>query len=407
MKTRHLFTHDVRPGRLYRISEAPDNVMLDLTRRCNLHCAFCYNPVEDRDRGDPPTATVETILRALANWGVREVLYLGGEPTLHADFEPLLELGATLGLSQRIVTNGGRIDRRRARRLAEWDVEVGVSLHGAAPDVHDHLTGSPGAFARALRGLNALITSGTGVFVQYSPTRLDESGLKALAALLHQRYGAAIRFIDVNRLLPYGQGRSNEKDVFLDEDGWWAVLRAVGQLVCAGWKVRVESVPRCWIRHRATTDKLDRETMAAILASLRPCYMGVSQLAFDPQGRMKLCPGGPPVGPSILENDPRDLWREHPLLVERRNLLFLPEACVDYETGHLCKEFYECGGGCRSAAGVTPGAADPLAPRVEGYLDSIGLSSSSRGTTGRLVVHHSPRSLVSSPLRSARQSSQT
>ena len=360
MKTRHLFTHEVRPGRLYRISEAPDNVMLDLTWRCDLHCAFCYNAVDDRHRGDPPAETLEAILSILADWGVREVLYLGGEPTLHPDFEPLLELGVFLGLCQRMVTNGGRIDGRCARRLAQWDVEVGVSLHGAEPAVHDRLTGSPGSFARSLRGLDSLVEAGAGVFVQYSPTRVDRSGIEAVAGLIHGRYGKAIRFIDVNRLLPYGRGGSSGKEVFLDEDGWWAVLCAVGKLAAAGWKVKVESVPRCWIRSRAEADGLDEATLDAILASLRPCYMGVNQLAFDPQGCMKLCPGGPPVGPSILEADPRVLWREHPLLVERRGLRFLTKACVDYETGFLCTEFYECGGGCRAAAGIIPGAADPL-----------------------------------------------
>ncbi len=125
----------------------------------------------------------------------------------------------------------------------------------------------------------------------------------------------------------------------------------------------VESVPRCWIRDRSEADSLDTDELEAILSTLRPCYMGVNQLAFDPEGRLKLCPGGPPLGPSILEGDPRGLWKEHALLVERRELRFLPVECVDYERRQLCDEFYECGGGCRSAAGVVPGAADPLGPQ--------------------------------------------
>ena len=70
MKTKHLFTHDVRPGRLYQIPDAPDNVMLDLTWRCDHKCAFCYNPIEYRKNGDPPGETSKNIIRALAGWGV-------------------------------------------------------------------------------------------------------------------------------------------------------------------------------------------------------------------------------------------------------------------------------------------------------------------------------------------------
>ncbi len=362
MKTRHLFTHDVRPGHLYRIPEAPDNVMLDLTWACNHRCVFCYNPAANSRRGHPPTATTEAILRVLAEWGVREVLYLGGEPTLHPGFDEIIDLGASLELEQRVVTNGGRIDQQRARHLAELGVEVGVSLHGSEAAIHDGLTKVPGSFQQAMQGLDELVTGGAGVFVQYSPTRLDEDGLPALAELLGRRWDSVIRFIDVNRLLPYGEGRGNGRDVVVDEEGWWEVLRDAGRLGGGGWRMRVESVPRCWVRTRAEGNSLDADVLEAILSTLRPCYIGGNQLALDPEGRLKLCPGGPPLGPSILEGDPRRLWKEHPLLVERRELRFLPEECVDYEMGRLCDEFYECGGGCRAAAGVQPGAADPLGP---------------------------------------------
>ena len=360
MKTKHLFTHDVRPGRLYQIPDAPGNVMLDLTWRCDHKCAFCYNPVENRKNGDPPGETSKNIIRTLAGWGVHEILYLGGEPTLHSDFDTILELGASLGLKQRIVTNGGHINKRRAKLMAELNVETGVSLHSAKPDIHDRLTGYRGAYSKATQSLDNMASAGVKVFIQYSPTQLDEAGLKPLANLLDHRYGDFICFLDVNRLLPYGEGAKEASNCFLDEDGWWETLQMVGWLAGEGKEVRVESVPHCWILNRSESNRLEKKIVDALLNCFRPCYMGISQLAFDPAGQFKLCPGGPPVGPSILEVDPYTMWREHSLLVERRALSFLHKACVNYETGHLCIRFYECGGGCRSAAGKMPGAADPL-----------------------------------------------
>jgi len=360
MKTKHLFTHDVRPGKLYQIPDAPDNVMLDLTWRCDHKCAFCYNPVENRKDGDPSGETSQDIIRTLAGWGVNEILYLGGEPTLHSDFETILELGASLGLKQRIVTNGGHIDKRRAKLMAGLNVEVGVSLHSARPYIHDRLTGARGAYLKVMQSLDTLASAGVSVFIQYSPTQLDEAGLKPLANLLDRCYGDFICFLDVNRLLPYGEGSKEATNFFLDEDGWWETLEVVGRLASEDKEVRVESVPYCWILNRAEFNGLEKKVVDALLKCFRPCYMGISQLAFDPVGKFKLCPGGPPVGPSILDVDPYIMWREHPLLVERRALSFLHNECVNYKTGHLCDRFYECAGGCRSAAGEMPGAADPL-----------------------------------------------
>jgi MoaA/NifB/PqqE/SkfB family radical SAM enzyme len=122
MKTKHLFTYDIRPGHLFHIPDCPDNVMFDLTWACNYHCSFCYNPRGNSKLGHPPWATTKTILHKLAEWGVKEVLYLGGEPTLHPKFDDVIELGSRLGLSQRVVTNASRIRERRAQLLAANDV---------------------------------------------------------------------------------------------------------------------------------------------------------------------------------------------------------------------------------------------------------------------------------------------
>jgi MoaA/NifB/PqqE/SkfB family radical SAM enzyme len=334
--------------------------MLDLTWRCNQKCAFCYNPTEYNEHSDPSGETLREIIGALAAWGVREILYLGGEPMLHPDFDSLLELGAALGLKQRVVTNGSRLGEHRAQLLAEFSAEVGISLHSAKQDIHDRLTGSRGSFSRAMRSLDALALAGVDVFVQYSPTRLDVEGLDPLATMLSHRHGGLVRFIDVNRLLPYGEGSREGRKLVLDEDGWWNVLQTMGRLASEGLEMRVESVPHCWVLKCANSSGLGQAVVDALLSCIRPCYMGISQLAFDPEGHFKLCPGGPPIGPSILEVNPNTMWREHPLLAERRALSFLSEKCVNYETGHLCKRFYECGGGCRSAAGIIPAAADPL-----------------------------------------------
>ena len=360
MKTKHLFTYDIRPGHLFRIPDCPDNVMFDLTWKCNYRCLFCYILHKDRNLGHPPWEVTEAILHKLAKWGVREVLYLGGEPMLHPEFDAVIELGSRLGLSQRVVTNASRINKARAHLLAAHDVEVGVSLHSANGSVHNHLTGTRQGFQKATEGLSLLIGAGARCFVQYSPTRLDPGGLAGLGKFLRACYGEAVRFIDVNRLLPFGEAAHDKAQVVLDEGGWWNALKIVGELVLSGWTLRVESVPHCWVRERAASEGLRNEIVEAILSSLRPCHMGINQLAFNPIGRVKLCPGGPSTAHGIVDSVSIRWWKEHPALVARRSLSFLPQACLDYESRKICSQFYNCLGGCRSASGQSAGDFDPL-----------------------------------------------
>lgn len=279
---------------------------------------------------------------------------------LHPKFDDAIELGSRLGLSQRVVTNGSRINERRAQLLAMHNVEVGVSLHSANTSVHNTLSGTRQGFQRATKALALLTDAGVGSFVQYSPTRIDPGGLKYLADLLRGRYGDGIGFIDVNRLLPFGEAAQDKGQTVLDAEGWWNALKSVGELVCTGWTVRVESVPHCWVCDRASIEGLQDEITEAILSSLRPCYMGINQLALDPWGFIKACPGGPPTSLGLLESASNQLWKEHPALVSRRVLSFLPRACLDYESRKICPQFYDCLGGCRSASGQATPDCDPL-----------------------------------------------
>ena len=360
MKRDRLFTYDVRPGRLFRIPECPDNVMLDLTWRCNYRCSFCYNPSDLRKHADPPFELTASILRRLAAWGVREVLYLGGEPMLHARFDAVIELGAALRLSQRVVTNGSAIDEARARLLEVHNVEVGVSLHSADRNVHNHLTGGRQGWEKATAGLGLLIDHGVRRFVQYSPSRLEPRGLVELGRFLRSRYGGLVRCIDVNRLLPFGEAAHDKAEVILPADGWWEVMKIAGELVSSGWTIRVESVPHCWVRQRARSDGLADESVRAILSCIRACHIGVDQLALSPLGMIKLCPGSAATECNLMDGTPSELWRQHPALVARRSYSFLPRECVDFGSATMCASFYDCIGGCRFASGRPSPESDPL-----------------------------------------------
>lgn len=410
MKLTHLQTGIVEPGKLYAIPEAPDNVMLDLTWRCNLRCEFCYNEEVSFARNNPEPNKTAELLKRLSEWGVREVLYLGGEPTLLPSFEDAVGVGSDLGLRQRVVTNGLLMTAALAEHLARHSVEVGVSLQASTASRHDAIAGRPGAFEAAWRAIDGLVEAGCFTWVQYTPTSIDPGGLTIVDASLDRDFPEGVSFLDVNRLLPYGRGADPTRDLVPREAQWWEVMKSIGRLRLTGRGVRVESVPHCWVTEKANRDGLASPLVEAILASIRPCWMGIAQIALDPDGRLKLCPGGPPLGPSIMDSDPTSLWQELPLLVERRKFKFLPPRCVDFQRAEMCDRFYNCAGGCRCAGGVAMGAADPLGPTSESQPSDKGAPSSNFGSgtgSGRADSHQSSRILTSSSFLADTHSRQT
>ena len=62
----------------------------------------------------------------------------GGEPTLRPDFWDLLDYSVAHHVGIKFSTNGVRLDKRAARRLARTDyVDVQISIDGATADVND------------------------------------------------------------------------------------------------------------------------------------------------------------------------------------------------------------------------------------------------------------------------------
>lgn len=362
MKTSHLFTYDFRPEHVYHIPNAPHNVMLDVSYQCNLRCRFCYNHQDQFSRPFSKIDQIKRILDILISWGVKEILYLGGEPLLFPYFADVIHHGSKFDLVQRVVTNGTLVNERIAKLFRRCHVEVGVSLHGIEPASHDLLTRRPGSFLRAVQAMECLEENGVTWFLQYTPTRGD-ARLLPVAQWLLSFFDKNFVFMDINRLLPMGTGAIEQDKLFPTEEEWWQIIRDIALVTEMNISVRVESVPHCWVHSRAKTDGLSEQNIRRILAAIRPCYMAINQIAIDPQGRFKICPGASAFSPSILEIPPQDIWNDHPVLTTRRKLQFLPACCINYSQEVACPNFYACGGGCKMANKKTKptiGSLDPL-----------------------------------------------
>jgi hypothetical protein len=84
---------------------APRTLLIAVTNICNLQCPFCY-----RDLTSPSAWTYESLLefcQQASDWGVLEVAFGGGEPTLFKDWAGFINtLYATSRLCINFTTNG-------------------------------------------------------------------------------------------------------------------------------------------------------------------------------------------------------------------------------------------------------------------------------------------------------------
>jgi MoaA/NifB/PqqE/SkfB family radical SAM enzyme len=133
---------------------APRSLLIAITNICNLTCAFCY-----RDLKSPSAWTYDSLMdfcHGLAEWGVLEVAFGGGEPMLFKNWERFLhELHDTSSLCLNFTTNGMLITDEFLKSIAGKYGAIRVSLY----NTNDYETTIKRLVANGARfGVNWLIT---------------------------------------------------------------------------------------------------------------------------------------------------------------------------------------------------------------------------------------------------------
>jgi radical SAM protein with 4Fe4S-binding SPASM domain len=151
--------------RQVRNSKAPLNATIEVTRRCPLACAHCYNnlPMNDRQAQLEELTTAEhlRILDEMADAGCLWLLYTGGEIFARPDFLEIYTYAKQRGFIITLFTNGTLINERIADYLVEWrPFAIEITLYGSTRETYERLTGVPGSYDRCIRGINLVLERG-------------------------------------------------------------------------------------------------------------------------------------------------------------------------------------------------------------------------------------------------------
>lgn len=128
-----------------------------VTRKCNLKCKHCYSDATEAPTPDElSTEEAKGLLNGIVNWGIRLLIFDGGEPLCRGDFFDIARYASERGLRAVIGSNGTLIDADTAGRLKSSGImAVQISIDGAIAQTHDWFRGMDGSFNKALEGARA------------------------------------------------------------------------------------------------------------------------------------------------------------------------------------------------------------------------------------------------------------
>lgn len=313
-------------------------VALHFSTACASRCPWCYAAENLRVR--QPHASYELIersIRLLAAEGIKEVLFVGGDPVLHPDFARSTALARECGLIVTVLSNSWAL-RPPSSFSAQLECidNFEATVLGPTPELHDAVTKHRGSFETLIGNLAKIGEAGHAVGVCLNAIPETISQLFATVDSLVGRYSIPVRGVMIQRIIPSG-GATAQLKFGLNVTDLEFVMEQVERIrTQLQLPVHFEDpVPLC------TVDPKYHHLLSR-------CEWGYTKASVNSLGELNRCGADDHyrLG-SIFDGPLRDRWATHPILVSFRNKLYLPPEC------HSCELLTRCGGGCPLSCGTT------------------------------------------------------
>lgn len=215
------------------------NLFLELTLRCNEHCAHCGSSCGENGKSaelsaDQYKKILDDVKRDF-DISETELDITGGEPLLREDFFDIMDYANKLGYAWGMTSNGTLIDKETAKRLYECGMKtISVSIDGLE-STHDILRGGKGAFAAAMKGVQALIDCGKFEHIQIT-TVVHHRNIGELPMMFEMLKDIDITSWRVINIEPIGRAK-NHPELMLSPNEYRYLFDFIQEKRLAGYPV--------------------------------------------------------------------------------------------------------------------------------------------------------------------------
>ena len=311
-------------------SETLDQVYFNLTKKCNLHCVYCYAKAEMTNKLQemPLKFWNDAVLQIKQLNPKSSVCFTGGEALLFNGFWDLAETIRNNGMVLSLITNGTISKPKDAPRFKSLFQNIKISLDSLDENINSITRGS-GSLRKTKEFIYALIKEDVKPTLMVVVTKKNASRLADFKTIFKDKV-----FITYQPM--YSMGRASDNDSFgMTADEYYNAL------------------------DMTKIDKMKRDNEIKRNHKLLWCGMGRNVLSIESDGKVYPC--------QLLHSDELQLgdlnsedistiWSRSPY---RKNTIDDIEECCTCEIKHLC------GAPCRARAYFVTGnihKKDPLCP---------------------------------------------
>lgn len=202
-----------------------DIVFLEVTRTCNLRCKHCLNSSGNSIPNELSQEELKKLVKELADKGVQDIRFTGGEPLLYEGIYELIELASNNGIYTSIGTNGTLITKEVAKKLKHSGLNKAVVSIDGTKETHEFIRGK-GNYEKAMIGLDNLIEQGIKVRVNSVIMKSNMDEVISLAKELHKKR----IHVFIRRFIEAGRGENLENNMLSKKDYQYVIKQLEEEL---------------------------------------------------------------------------------------------------------------------------------------------------------------------------------
>ncbi len=301
--------HKMETGKTVAFTKNSTNIFFHILTKCNLRCTHCY--INKKEHGDAilPAETVIKWLKAFGQkTGQANVIFLGGEPTLHPDLAYFVKTAKDMGfLSVTIDTNGYLFHDILSKVLPGEVDYISFSLDGPEKETNDKIRGK-GSYDTCTANIKKAKDKGFKTSLIYTVSRANIDGLSMMPPLL-KNLGIDRFFIQVTGIR--GESAKKKGKVRVSKEKW---LDIVPEIAAEAAKAGIFAIyPKIF---------LDNDEVFECAGLCADNYF------IFPNGRVYKCPLCEDFPLHALKFENNMLVKRPPLNEEDLFGLNIPEGCV-------------------------------------------------------------------------------
>jgi MoaA/NifB/PqqE/SkfB family radical SAM enzyme len=168
-------------------SKDATNVFFHILTQCNLKCKHCYINKKQHGKNTLPLETIEAWLKVFASKTKNaNVIFLGGEPTLHPDLSLAIKKAKALGYNSITVDTNGYLFHDILSKIEPDVVDYfSFSLDGVTRETNDIIRGK-GSYDTCIAGIKKAVLRGFTTSLIYTVSQINLHEIDRIAPLLKE-----------------------------------------------------------------------------------------------------------------------------------------------------------------------------------------------------------------------------